>query len=1021
MNESGHDLWQELSALADAFGDLGRSMLSASRRLRNPGELPSPSLVEGVDGLRAAFDGLRVRTCRLAAGLGVEVPAEGDLSSLKALAGLLDEVSGAEQQRAERLTVTGRAVALLDRVLRLEHTHEPDFGPLVACQDRARALRELIASGTSEAVTAEAAGLAESDHPFAYLVALVEGVEAISDGLWESLFDAVGNAFGRPLSASVARARIVERDAPEPAEAEAPAGGLDTLTLVWGEGGPTRWSPGPGGADLYDAVLAPDDPFDPADPEAVSYLPERFAGLDRDRRTGCAPRRRSVPRVERLETVRLLATNVISGFVFTDANDDGLYQPGEVPIAADTVQLVNAAGAVVGTATTDANGAYAFTTDSTVSTTPRTSTQTVTVPVTLTNFSAPLSLAQFDPSLGTLTQVDVTVDGTLTSRISAENTSESSPAPIASVVSGALALTAPGGINLSAPLNNPGATFNAGTYDGATDYAGTSGHDFGAQTAAVSKSLSLTSAGGDDLSMFVGTGTLPASFGAQATSTASGGGNLMVLTSSTATATVTLTYHYTLSTSLQPGDYQIVQATEPPGTLNGLTSKNGGVLPFNGGPGPDTISVTIPAAPQGVTLPNNDFGELLPATVSGFVYADSDDNGLKGPGEPGITGVPLALSGANDLGQPVTATATTDAAGAYVFNALRPGTYTVTETTDPAGYLRGLATRGNVTPIPGSDVTEAIPGIAVAQGQTAPDNDFGKILPGTVSGFVYNDRNKDGLKEATEPGFARIPVTLTGVNDLKQTVSQAGVTGGDGSYAFNGLRPGTYAVSEPTAPKGFVNGLATKGNVTPIPGSNKTGVVPGIGLAPGADAPDNDFGKVAVASPGGTTTGGGPPVQTPAPQVLHVYRLGIHHQATSFVVQFSGALDPVTASNPANYQLVPISRAGKVFGRPIPIASAAYDATTHAVTLTPHPDHLNIHQHEQLTITGVKDPAGALIDGNADGQPGGAFVTVITKDNDPYPIPTTPKPNAARLARWARRYPRLAAQWSAMHTPGLPS
>src|SRR5262249_45101988 len=51
---------------------------------------------------------------------------------------------------------------------------------------------------------------------------------------------------------------------------------------------------------------------------------------------------------------------VISGFVYHDLNNNGLYEPaaGETPYANTGVALLNAAGATVGTTTTDANGYY---------------------------------------------------------------------------------------------------------------------------------------------------------------------------------------------------------------------------------------------------------------------------------------------------------------------------------------------------------------------------------------------------------------------------------------------------------------------------------------------------------------------------------------------------------------------------------------------------------------------------------------------------------------------------------------
>ena len=60
----------------------------------------------------------------------------------------------------------------------------------------------------------------------------------------------------------------------------------------------------------------------------------------------------------------------------------------------------------------------------------------------------------------------------------------------------------------------------------------------------------------------------------------------------------------------------------------------------------------------------------------------------------GIANVAVELSGTDDLGDPVTASTTTDGSGDYSFTGLRPGTYTVTET-QPAGYGDGAESAGS--------------------------------------------------------------------------------------------------------------------------------------------------------------------------------------------------------------------------------------------------------------------------------------------------------------------------------------
>ncbi|QTR50172.1 SdrD B-like domain-containing protein [Candidatus Thiothrix anitrata] len=53
-----------------------------------------------------------------------------------------------------------------------------------------------------------------------------------------------------------------------------------------------------------------------------------------------------------------------------------------------------------------------------------------------------------------------------------------------------------------------------------------------------------------------------------------------------------------------------------------------------------------------------------------MVLKDLNANGVKDSGETGIAGVTITLTGVDALGQPVTATATTDANGVYSFAVL---------------------------------------------------------------------------------------------------------------------------------------------------------------------------------------------------------------------------------------------------------------------------------------------------------------------------------------------------------------
>ena len=79
--------------------------------------------------------------------------------------------------------------------------------------------------------------------------------------------------------------------------------------------------------------------------------------------------------------------------------------------------------------------------------------------------------------------------------------------------------------------------------------------------------------------------------------------------------------------------------------------------------------------------------------ISGVVYIDDNNDGFQQPGEAGIAGVELTLTGTDVNGNPVTQTVFTDATGRYTFDGLQAGDYTVTQT-QPGGFTDGIDRNG---------------------------------------------------------------------------------------------------------------------------------------------------------------------------------------------------------------------------------------------------------------------------------------------------------------------------------------
>lgn len=239
-----------------------------------------------------------------------------------------------------------------------------------------------------------------------------------------------------------------------------------------------------------------------------------------------------------------------------------------------------------------------------------------------------------------------------------------------------------------------------------------------------------------------------------------------------------------VNSTLPPGVTQT--AGTDPGTLNVLagTINNAGADGYQ------------PPAPTGT------------GAVAGLVFFDLNNDGIQNPGESGIPGVSVTITAANGA----TVVVVTDANGFYQALNVPEGTATVdvVDATLPAGVTHTIAGTdpSTVSVVAGGTANAGIDGYRPST--IAPAGP-----PGSVTGIVFLDNNRNGVQDSNEPGLPGVSVLVTAANGQIFTV----VTDPTGAYNVANVPPGiaTVDVVNATLPPNLVQTAGVDPSTVNVP------------------------------------------------------------------------------------------------------------------------------------------------------------------------------------------------------------
>jgi protocatechuate 3,4-dioxygenase beta subunit len=282
-------------------------------------------------------------------------------------------------------------------------------------------------------------------------------------------------------------------------------------------------------------------------------------------------------------------------------------------------------------------------------------------------------------------------------------------------------------------------------------------------------------------------------------------------------------YEFGEDLDLRPGVFRLVQ-TQPEDYLDVGTTAGS-----EGGSVSQNVIGEIDIPLGGTAATNYNFCEVRPASISGNVWHDENNDGNFDDNEDGIANVLIRVTRVGAKSG-VTSDAfadtdpvfvRTDANGHYSVEQLPPGIYEVVEINnypesefDPlAEFIDGKDAVGNIDGVTvGSKTNDRFANVELCADDHGVEYNFGELKAASISGNVSVATPGSDPNDPTDPLRDPIQGVTIELYDGDGTLIDTTLTDADGNYEFVDLAPGVYSVVE-VQPDGYLDASDHLGNV----------------------------------------------------------------------------------------------------------------------------------------------------------------------------------------------------------------